>query len=200
MDISSISSQGMTDMKSIMELIKSKINSAVSEANQENDNVLGTSLDLSNPSQLLSKLSQLQSTDPEKFKELMSDIADSLSEAADEAGADTQEGIILSDFAAKFKSAGETGDLSSLQPPPPPPPPQGSDMSKIAQYSQNSSNSEASTLLDLLQLLESDSEDSSSSTSLFSKNTLSSIEDLLAKAFQNMLRSKTSESGSSTIT
>ncbi|MFA6449750.1 MAG: zinc ribbon domain-containing protein [bacterium] len=117
MDVSNISSSALSMMKANMEAIKVKIDDAVSEANEKNGNALGASLDLSNPAQLLSKLAQLQSADPEKFKSLMSDISASLTKAAEEVGTDTAEGKMLSGFAAKFKSAGETGDLSQLQPP-----------------------------------------------------------------------------------
>ena len=67
-------------------------------------------------SDFFSKLQQLQSSDPAKFKEICADIAEKLKAAAQQLG-DTPGGKMLSDLAAKFESAAQTGDVSQLKPP-----------------------------------------------------------------------------------
>ena len=71
---------------------------------------------VSGPGQLLAKLKQLQQSDPTKFKQVMSTLSDTLSEEA-KSTTDSRGQKMLTDLAAKFKTAGETGDLSSLTPP-----------------------------------------------------------------------------------
>src|SRR6478752_10893655 len=71
---------------------------------------------VSGPGQLLAKLKQLQQSDPTKFKQAMSTLSDTLSEEA-KSTTDSRGQKMLTDLAAKFKTAGETGDLSSLTPP-----------------------------------------------------------------------------------
>jgi uncharacterized Zn finger protein (UPF0148 family) len=104
-------------MSVMKQRIDSAINDAVSVANVENGNPLGDSFEFSGPADLLSKLSQLQETDPEKFKELCSDIAEKLRDAAQSAGEDGTDVGMLESLASKFETAASTGDLSSLQPP-----------------------------------------------------------------------------------
>ena len=69
---------------------------------------------ISKRGQLLSKLQQLQQQDPAKFKQVVTDIATKLQDAAKSATGDQQK--FLSDLADKFQKA-ESGDLSGLQPP-----------------------------------------------------------------------------------
>lgn len=82
--------------------------------------------DVSELGQLMSQLEELSETDPDKAKAVLATIADELTAAAEAAG-DTRMG----ELADKFRSAAETGDLSSLAPPerptgpPPGPPPDG---------------------------------------------------------------------------
>ena len=70
------------------------------------------STQISGPAQMLAQLQALQDKDPDKFKQVMGDMADKLGALADKTGDQK-----LSQLAGKFKTAGETGDLSSLQPP-----------------------------------------------------------------------------------
>lgn len=70
---------------------------------------------ISGPAAMLSKLKSLQASDPTQFKEVMTKISDSLSERA-ESATDPGEKKMLTDLASKFKTAGETGDLSALDP------------------------------------------------------------------------------------
>ena len=65
---------------------------------------------------LMSKLSDLQSSDPDKFKEVAQQISDKLSEAAG-SSSDSEQASMLSDMADKFATAASTGDMSSLAPP-----------------------------------------------------------------------------------
>ena len=71
---------------------------------------------VSGPAKLLSKLKELQKSDPAKFKEVMTKISDTLKEQAEKTD-DAGEKKTLTDMAAKLESAGKTGDLSSLAPP-----------------------------------------------------------------------------------
>lgn len=86
--------------------------------------------EISKPADLLARLAEQKSSDPEGFKQTMSAISDKLGKAA-EAATSPEEAQALKDLAGKFQSAGETGDLSALAPPkrgshpPPPGGPQG---------------------------------------------------------------------------
>jgi phage repressor protein C with HTH and peptisase S24 domain len=78
---------------------------------------------------LMKQLEELSQSDPEKFKEVMSSLAEQVqqqADAADEAG-DGGAGF-LGELAKKFQQAADTGDVSALKPPQPPqggsPPPQ----------------------------------------------------------------------------
>ncbi len=82
---------------------------------------------VSGPAQMLSQLQQLQAQDPTKFKQVMSSIASTLQKDAKSAS-DPQAQHMLNDLASRFQKAGDTGDLSALQPPsggPGGPPPGG---------------------------------------------------------------------------
>jgi hypothetical protein len=71
---------------------------------------------ISQASQFLSKLEQLKQQDPAQFKQVLSQIADKLTAAAQQQtqGTDSQ---FLTQLADKFRNAAQTGDLSQLQPP-----------------------------------------------------------------------------------
>ena len=93
----------------------------------------GGQAQVSGPAALMNKLKTLQQTDPDKLKAVLGELADTISEKANSA-TDPGEKRALSELAEKFKAAGESGDLSSLQPPrgpggkggpPPGPPPSG---------------------------------------------------------------------------
>jgi hypothetical protein len=93
--------------------------------------------DVSELGQLTSQLEELSETDPDEAKAVLATIADELTAAAEAAG-DTRMG----ELADKFRSAAETGDLSSLAPPerptgppngpPPGPPPDGASSTDAA--------------------------------------------------------------------
>ena len=69
--------------------------------------------DISKPAQLYSKLQQLQTSDPAKYKATLTDVAGKLRTAADKAGSTTDEGKFLSTLADKFDKAAN-GDLPPL--------------------------------------------------------------------------------------
>ena len=69
---------------------------------------------ISHGAKLLGKLQQLQSEDPAKFKQLMSEAATQLQKAASNASGPEAEK--LTDLASRFEKAAG-GDLSALQPP-----------------------------------------------------------------------------------
>jgi hypothetical protein len=75
----------------------------------------GDSARVSEFGQLLSKLKQLQQSDPQKFKQVMSQLADSLkADAQNTSDPHAQE--MLNKLSSKFAAAGELGDLSGLSP------------------------------------------------------------------------------------
>jgi len=74
----------------------------------------GASFQSSKAADLFNKLSQLQASDPAKFKAVTADIANKLKAAAAQTtGAQAQH---LNDLAAKFQQASDTGDMTALQP------------------------------------------------------------------------------------
>jgi hypothetical protein len=82
-----------------------------------------TKVSLSKPAELLQKLTDLQKSDPAKFKETVTQIADKFKQLAD--SSDGPESEALSKLSTAFSKAAETGDLSALKqggghrPPPP---------------------------------------------------------------------------------
>lgn len=64
----------------------------------------------------MGKLADLQSSDPDKFKEVTQQISDKLTEAAGNS-TDSDQASMLSDLAGKFASAASTGSMASLAPP-----------------------------------------------------------------------------------
>ena len=74
----------------------------------------GDTATISGPGKLFSELQQLQSSDPAKFKAVVSDIASKLQAAAQQSTGPQAD--VLSFLASKFQTAASTGDLSGLQP------------------------------------------------------------------------------------
>ena len=70
---------------------------------------------VSKQAKFLSKLQQLATSDPAKFKQVVTDIAAKLTQAAQQSG-QTSQGQALSGLAAKFQTAAQTGDVSALEP------------------------------------------------------------------------------------
>lgn len=102
------------------------------------------SLDISGPAEMFSKLQELAESDPEKLKEVCSDIAEKLKNAAEnQTGKDAE---MLTDLAKKFQSVADGGDVSQLTPSKPPPP-AGGPQGMINQYSKE----EDDTTLELLE-------------------------------------------------
>lgn len=69
--------------------------------------------------QQMNQLHQLQTSDPEKFKQAAQAIADKLTEKASEA-TDSTEADAMKDMAAKWSEAAESGNMDSLKPQAPP--------------------------------------------------------------------------------
>lgn len=74
---------------------------------------------ISKGAQQMSKLSQLATSDPEKFKEAAQKISDQLTEKA-KSSTDSHEASMLTDMASKFADAAKTGNMDSLKPQSPP--------------------------------------------------------------------------------
>jgi hypothetical protein len=127
----------------------------------------------------MKQLDELRTSDPVKFKQVMSQISEQLQKAADAAGEseDTRQATMLSDLADKFATASRDGSMPDLQPPdgmgpqgappmgpPPGPPPEntaatsstlsstasGTYNSLLALFNQNSGSDPLSTLTSLL--------------------------------------------------
>lgn len=76
-------------------------------------------VDISRPGDLLSKLEKLKSDNPDQFQDVVSGLADSVSQLAQEQEG-TPQGAMLSHVAERLRSGAETGDTSQLKPPAPP--------------------------------------------------------------------------------
>jgi len=109
---------------------------------------------LSKLGELMSKLQDLEGSDPAKAKQVLTSIASALTEKANSSDNSDPH---LQELADKFTEAAKTGDLSALKPtggkhhhrpegPPPPPPPSGdattaaATASKTASYTQRAAN------------------------------------------------------------
>ncbi|MDB5311403.1 MAG: hypothetical protein JWO38_5605 [Gemmataceae bacterium] len=74
----------------------------------------GDQAQISSAGQLFGQLQQLQSQDPAKFKQLLSDVANQLTSAAQQTtGAQSQ---LLSNLASTLQNAASSGNLAALQP------------------------------------------------------------------------------------
>jgi HSP90 family molecular chaperone len=99
---------------------------------------------MSNPGEMMSKLQELQEEDPEEFLTVMEQIAEELEAAAAEEEEATGQPSRLSDLAAKFREAAESGDLSVLKPPERPSFAESQD--PIMQYQMQEENTRAALL------------------------------------------------------
>ena len=70
--------------------------------------------DVSSLAKLMSELQQLQQSDPDKFKAVMSDIANTLK--TDAQNATGSQATFLNNLANKFDQAAQTGQMPDLQP------------------------------------------------------------------------------------
>jgi len=122
MSVSSISSTGT---QQLWQLIAA---ASQTQSTSENDvQAIGTtteSLDLSEPGKIFNKLKELSESDPEKFKTVMTEIADEIQNAA-ESSSDENESNMLMKVAEGFQNAAESGDLSEALPKGKGPPPSG---------------------------------------------------------------------------
>jgi hypothetical protein len=107
---------------------------------------------LSKLGELMSKLQDLESSDPAKAKQVLTSIASALTEKANASGSSDPH---LQELADKFTEAAKTGDLSGLKPtggehhhrpegPPPPPPASASDATTAAAAATTASRKTAS--------------------------------------------------------
>lgn len=183
MSISGINNQMPVIMTQMRQVMETKMEDALTQVNGDYDNILGSKVDFSKPSELLSQLEQLKNEDPEKFKELMNAIAEKLKEASEEMGDNGFASQMLAELSEKFANAAESGDLSLLQPPPPPPMNPGTNGARINQYSaiQSSGDDEQDTIIDLLEALLKQ-KDENGATIANGSDILNSIKDLLSDA------------------
>src|SRR5438552_4557776 len=103
--------QSTSSVSQLLRFAAAKGNGQVSGGDNDGDTQR-----ISKAGAFLSKLQSLKASDPAKFKDLMNKISAQLSAAAQQAGAGTQQNLLLSDLAAKFKDVANGGDLSQLQP------------------------------------------------------------------------------------
>ncbi|EFL50080.1 conserved hypothetical protein [Solidesulfovibrio fructosivorans JJ]] len=106
-------------------LASSSKSSTVSAASSSDDDssgspgIQGDGKNFSNGAEMMQKLKNLQSSDPDKFKEVAQKISNSLSDAAKNSS-DSQAAGMYSDMAGKFAQAAKSGSMSSLGPSEPP--------------------------------------------------------------------------------
>jgi len=128
--------QGLTSTTTL-----TKSNSATSTtATQSVDSPTG----MSKMGELMKKLDGLATSDPDKFKEVTSNIASQLKDLASTLSGDEADHV--SDLASKFEGAAKSGTMNSLKPSGPPPPQGGAPPKGAAAYARNQSEtSNAST-------------------------------------------------------
>lgn len=88
--------------------------SAASTSSTSGTDSSSDSSSMSQMAQLVSQLQQLQTSNPTKFKQIMSEAAQTLDQEAQSTGG--MGGQMLSNLAQSFQNAATTGDLSSLLP------------------------------------------------------------------------------------
>jgi hypothetical protein len=77
------------------------------------------SMDKSRPGEFFNKLEALKESDPEKFKEIVTQIADKLETAAKDEDLSSASSM-LTDLATRFRDVANGGDISQIKPPEPP--------------------------------------------------------------------------------
>ena len=118
MSITSVSNTSSTDNSWWLEAIKSRTSDQTQDISQTMSSQDAASVKLSPMGQFMSKLESLASSDPDKFKEVTSQISDKLKTAASKLTG--QDAEMLTKMADRFAKASETGDMSALKPPKPP--------------------------------------------------------------------------------
>jgi hypothetical protein len=110
MNVSSLfRSSAVSDVSSVSQVSATRSSQAASSSD-----VQGDTTQVSGPGQFLAKLQALEESDPAKAKDVLGQIADKLTTAAQ--GATGSTATQLSDLASKFQTAADTGDLSGLRP------------------------------------------------------------------------------------
>ena len=125
--------------------------SSTSSSSSLSTGTLNTGSDEKNVSkggEMMQRLSDLQTSDPEKFKQVTQSISDKLTAAAKNSTDSGQSGM-LSDMAEKFASAAQSGDMSSLAPSEPPSGASGAQGQAAMKYSQTQSSSGANPMAQL---------------------------------------------------
>jgi hypothetical protein len=103
-----------SSLSATLEIMSSRLSQTSSVSSS--DSINRDSTDLSGPAELFKKLEALSKSDPAKFKQATQEISEKLTEEADSA-TDPGAKEMLTDLAAKFKKASQTGDASVLKPP-----------------------------------------------------------------------------------
>lgn len=110
MAISSVSSSSLASTPNV-----SGARGASPEQKSKSIRPQGDSSRMSNPAQLLSKLKQLQESDPTKFKEVLAKLTSTVAEQTKNT-TDPEEQKMLSELASRLQQAGRTGDVGALSP------------------------------------------------------------------------------------
>jgi hypothetical protein len=121
--------------------------------------------DLSDAAKFFSKLKNLSQTDPEKFKQLTSQISSELQTAVQ--GATGSQATFLSDLANQFQTASQTGSVAALQPPSTSQPAAGGHHDHHHAHYQSSSDGSNAASDGLLSAVSSNSADPSSTSNVF---------------------------------
>jgi len=121
-----MSVSSVTHQSSLAELLKLSQSRAVTSTQQETtSSVSGTTTGgtqaakFSKGAEMFSNLSELAEQNPTKFKEIVSEMASKLKQAAGDTD-DTEEADRLNEMAERFATAAESGNVEDLMPPRPP--------------------------------------------------------------------------------
>jgi hypothetical protein len=178
--VSGISSGSSSEaILQILEALATQLASGIGSVGSSSSQ-LSDSATVSGPGQLISELESLKSSDPTKFKQLLTNAANQLESAAKQAGLSTSQGQFLSSLATKFQDVANGGDISQLFPAAP-----------SGQAQQAYGSSQSNNIQSLLALLDQNQTPSSSGTSL--ESLLSSLADSQSSSASS--NSSTSSSG-----
>jgi len=115
-DLVSMNYSNSTTLSSLTGTSSTSSTGTSSSSDSDGLKISGDDKDFSKGAAMMQKLSDLQSSDPEKFKEAAQQISDGLSEAAKNSS-DSNAAKLYSDMAGKFAEAAKSGSMSSLTPP-----------------------------------------------------------------------------------
>lgn len=111
MSVSSILAQ---TVNSVYSLTSANQQTGSTDATTNTNSTDSVSTQISKPGKMLAELQQLASSDPAKFKQVTSEIADKLQQAAQQDSGNSA--TFLNNLADKFRQASQTGDASALAP------------------------------------------------------------------------------------